>query len=352
MAAQEVVLILTPWTPPAEWVSDLIRIIPNVRVVSHEISRTDTELPAEISAEAWKEVTVLFTWRLFPSRELAPNLQYVQLLSAGCNHVIGLPLFEDTDIAFCTANGVHPPQMTEWIFMTFLAFQHHLPEHLDNQKLGKWVDPPSDEDAEDAVGLRVGIMGYGNIGRQCARVAKAFGMDVYAYTMRERATTESRKADSFSEPGLGDEDGQFPSKWFWGQHQLNEFLGSDLDLLIITLPLTKETRGIIARDQFKLLGKKKTYVSNVARGAVINTDDLMAALDEGLIRGAALDVTDPEPLPEGHKLWGYKNVIVTPHCSGNSTHYNERALKILATNLERRALGREYINRVNKSLGY
>ncbi|PYH91298.1 hypothetical protein BO71DRAFT_401467 [Aspergillus ellipticus CBS 707.79] len=352
MVVQEFLLVLVPWTPPAEWVSALISTIPNIRVEIHEISRNATELPAEISAETWKDVTVLFTWRTFPTKELAPNLQYVQLLSAGCNHVTGLPLFEDPHVAFCTANGVHPPQMTEWVFMTFLAFQHHLPEYLDNQKAGKWIDPVSDEDTEDAVGLRVGVMGYGNIGRQCARVAKALGMDVYAYTMRERATAESRKADSFSEPGLGDEDGEFPSKWFWGKEQLHEFLSSDLDLLVITLPLTKETKGIISAEQFALLSKKKTYVSNVARGAVINTDDLIAALDAGQIRGAALDVTDPEPLPEGHKLWGYKNVIVTPHCSGNSTHYNKRAFKILTTNLQRRLHQKQLINQVNKTLGY
>lgn len=197
-----------------------------------------------------------------------------------------------------------------------------------------------------------GIMGYGSIGRQCARVAKAFGMDVHAFTLHPRATPESRKADSYSEPGLGDEDGQFPSKWFWGKDQLNDFLGSDLDLLVITVPLTGETRGMIGREQFAQLSKKKAYVSNIARGAVIKTDDLMDALDAGQIRGAALDVTDPEPLPADHKLWGYKNVIITPHCSGNSTHYNDRAIKILQSNLERRARGQHLINQVDKGLGY
>ncbi|PYI08736.1 hypothetical protein BO78DRAFT_459575 [Aspergillus sclerotiicarbonarius CBS 121057] len=352
MVSQEVLLILMPWTLPAAWVSSLMKSIPNIRIEIHEIERSATELPTDISPEIWKDVTALFTWRLFPTKELAPNLQYVQLLSAGCNQASGLPLFEETEVALCTANGVHPPQITEWVFMTFLAFQHHLPQYLDYQKAGKWMDPESDEDTEDAVGLRVGIMGYGSIGRQCARVAKAFGMDVYAFTMHPRATPESRKADAFSEPGLGDADGEFPSKWFWGKDQLNEFLSSDLDLLVITVPLTRETRGIISREQFALLDKKKTYVSNIARGAVINTDDLMAALDAGQIRGAALDVTDPEPLPAGHPLWGYKNVIITPHCSGNSTHYNERALKILTCNLERRAQGKGLINQVDKALGY
>ncbi|PYH66966.1 D-isomer specific 2-hydroxyacid dehydrogenase family protein [Aspergillus vadensis CBS 113365] len=352
MAPQEFLLILMPCAFPDKWIDSLKSAVPHMRIEKREIDRFATELPADISPETWKEVTALFTWKLLPPKELAPSLQYVQLLSAGCNHVMGTPLFDETDVAFCTANGVHPPQITEWVFMTFLAFQHHLPAYLDNQKAGKWIDPTSDEDTEDAVGLRVGIMGYGSIGRQCARVAKAFGMDVHAFTLHPRATPESRKADSYSEPGLGDEDGSFPSKWFWGKDQLNDFLGSDLDLLVITVPLTGETRGLIGREQFAQLSKKKAYVSNIARGAVIKTDDLMEALDAGQIRGAALDVTDPEPLPADHKLWGYKNVIITPHCSGNSTHYNDRAIKILQSNLERRARGQHLINQVDKGLGY
>lgn len=345
-------MLITPWKPPAAWVSALKQKLPHVRIEHCEVTMYATEIPKEVPEEIWKSVTALFTWKLFPPKESVPNLEYVQLLSAGANQLHGLPLFEETEIAFCTANGVHPPQISEWVFATFLAFQHQIPEHLENQKLCKWVDPESDEDVEDAVGLRIGILGYGCIGRQCARVAKAFGMDVYAYTLHERATPESRKADTFTEPGLGDPEGEFPSKWFWGKDQLNTFLGSNLDLLVITLPLTQETRGMIAREQFELLGKKKAYVSNVGRGPVIDTDALIAALDQNQIRGAALDVTDPEPLPADHKLWGYKNVIITPHCSGTSNHYNERCLNIFAYNLERRSQGKDLVNRVRKCLGY
>ncbi|KAL2396631.1 hypothetical protein ABEF93_000097 [Exophiala dermatitidis] len=176
-------------------------------------------------------------------------------------------------------------------------------EHYDNQKLGKWVDPESDEDVEDAVGLRVGILGYGCIGRQVARVAKAFGMESYAFTLQERPTAESRKDDSFTEPAMGDPQGDFPSKWFSGTKQLNDFLDSDLDLLVITLPLTPLTKHMISAEQFTILSKKRTFLSNAGRGAIVHTDDLIEALQQGKIRGAALDVTDPEPLPQDHPLW-------------------------------------------------
>ncbi|KIX05809.1 uncharacterized protein Z518_03781 [Rhinocladiella mackenziei CBS 650.93] len=348
----EVLLVLLPWAPPDDYVQNLAQISPGIRVITHKTGVYEKEVPQEISNKTWAMATILLTWRIFPTKEQAPNLRYVQLISAGCNQVFGLPIFEETDIPFCTANGVHPPQFTEWIFATFLGFQHHLLEHYENQKLGKWVDPVSDEGVEDVVGLRIGVLGYGCIGRQVARVGKALGMDIHAFTLRERQTAESRKDDSFTEPNLGDPEGHFPSKWYHGPEQLNDFLASDLDLLVITLPLTPLTRGMISSRQFEILGRKKTFVSNVGRGPTIDTDSLIKALEEGKIRGAALDVTDPEPLPQDHALWKAPNVIITPHCSGNSNHYNERVLKILAYNLRRLAEGKPVVNMVDKSLGY
>ncbi|KAH8698600.1 D-3-phosphoglycerate dehydrogenase [Talaromyces proteolyticus] len=348
----QVLLFLTPYSPPLQYIASLERVSPGIRVISRQIPMYATEVPSDISPETWKSVTALLTWKALPKKEQVPNLRYVQLISAGCNHLSELPVFKETDIAYCTANGVHPPQITEWVFSTFLLFQHHIPEHLENQKLGKWIDPPSDEGVEDAVGLRVGILGYGCIGRQCARVAKAFGMDVYAYTLHERATPESRKDESFTEPGLGDPEGIFPSRWFFGDKQLNDFLGSGLDLLIITLPGTTKTKGLITKTQFEILSKKKAFVSNVGRGTIINTDDLVSALENGKIRGASLDVTDPEPLPADHKLWKTPNAIITPHTSGISDHYSERVMKILAYNLSRLHEGKDLINQVDKSLGY
>ncbi|CAM1501474.1 Fc.00g034580.m01.CDS01 [Cosmosporella sp. VM-42] len=352
----EVLLVIMPWDLPKSFVQNLDAIRPRIEVISYKCGMYDTEVPVEISHETWSRVTVLFTWRSFPSKEQASNLEYVQLLSAGCNHAMGKPIFEDTDISFCTANGVHPPQIAEWVISTFLAFQHHpykpeVYDHWENQKREVWVEPISDEDTEDAVDLRMGVLGYGSIGRQCARLADALGMDVHAFTLHERSTPESRRDDSYTEAGLGDQNGDIPSRWFYGHDQLNDFLGG-LDLLVITLPLTPLTEGMISREQFQILGKRKAFVCNAARGPIIVTNDLVTALNAGTIKGAAVDVIDPEPLPPGHLLWKAKNVIITPHVSGNSTHYNERAVRILAENLGRRAEDRKLMNQVNRSLGY
>ena len=196
-----------------------------------------------------------------------------------------------------------------------------------------------------------GILGYGAIGRQCARLGQAMGMDIHAFTLHERATPESRHDDSFTEPGLGDPTGEIPSRWFHGREQLDEFL-SGVDLLVIILPLTKLTTGLISRREMEILGRRKAFLTNVGRGAIVNTYDLVQSLNDGTLGAAALDVTDPEPLPEDHPLWKAKNVIITPHVSGNSMNYNKRILKILSENLRRRANGEPLINKVNKKLGY
>jgi phosphoglycerate dehydrogenase-like enzyme len=182
------------------------------------------------------------------------------------------------------------------------------------------------------------------------------GMKVHAYTLHPRPTPESRRDESWTPEGLGDPEGVLPSKWFSGEttERLHEFLASGLDLLLISTPLTDNTRHLISAPEFKVLAaqKRTTLVSNIGRGPIIHTDDLISALNEGLIGGAALDVTDPEPLPADHPLWKTKNVIITPHISGASVAYNQRVLAILEYNLKRFSEGKELTNRVNRKEGY
>lgn len=110
MSSNDVLLIIIHFTPPQQWVDTITRAYPALRIEIHKTDMYTKTLP-DISRETWKSTTVLFTWKLLPTKEMAPNLQYVQLLSAGCSQITGLPIFEDTDIAFCTSNGVHP-----WVY--------------------------------------------------------------------------------------------------------------------------------------------------------------------------------------------------------------------------------------------
>lgn len=109
---------------------------------------------------------------------------------------------------------------------------------------------------------------------------------------------------------------------------------------------------MLGTEEFKILSKKKAFISNISRGGIINQPELISAMNDGLLRGAALDVTDPEPLPDNHALWTTPNVIVTPHISGNGVAYIDRAFGVLEMNLEKRAKGESLINVVDRKRGY
>lgn len=204
--------------------------------------------------------------------------------------------------------------------------------------------------------LPSGILGYGAIGRQVARLCTALGMEVYAFTRTERATAAARRDESFRVAGTGDPAGELPARWFHGSDAaaLDAFLAEDLDLLVVAAPLTAATTGLLGAEQLAVLGRRPaaTYVVNIARGPVVDTAALIHALESGQIAGAALDVTDPEPLPADHALWQAPNVFITPHVSWQSQKRWGRALEMLELNLERLATGEPLVNVVNKEQNY
>jgi len=184
------------------------------------------------------------------------------------------------------------------------------------------------------------------------------GLDVIAYTAGARTTPESRRDHGYIVPGTGDVDGSIPSKWYSGtsKESLHAFLAADIDILLIAVPLTPSTHHALDAEAFSILGKKNAYIVNIARGSIIVTQDLIEALkkksNEGGLRGAALDVTDPEPLPKDSELWDLENVSITPHVSGLGTLYAERSFAILEENLTRFEQGRGLINVVDREKGY
>ncbi len=211
----------------------------------------------------------------------------------------------------------------------------------------------------DMVGQRVGVLGYGSIGRQVGRVAKAMGMDVIAYTATPRDTKESKRDHGFIVPGTGDPEGEIPSAWYSGleKEKLHEFLKQDIDILLVSVPLTKETTHFLGKEEFEILGKSRnTFVSNISRGQILQQGDLVEALKKGVqnggLRGAAVDVAEPEPLPEDNPLWEAPNVIITPHISGLGTSYLDRAFQVLEVNLTRKEKGEKLLNVVDRKRGY
>lgn len=170
------------------------------------------------------------------------NTKFIQFFSAGTNHISQHPIFTDSKIPLCSANGIHGPQIAEWVIMMDLVRSHSFPKLYEMQKERKWKDwdQSSGLNVSDRVGKRVGILGYGSIGRQVARVAKAMGMDVIAYTASPRNTPESKKDNGYIVPGTGDPKGEFPSAWYSGtdKEDVHKFLEQEIDLLVIAVPLT------------------------------------------------------------------------------------------------------------------
>lgn len=184
----------------------------------------------------------------------------------------------------------------------YILFHNHKGRQLESLQRSHHWGQTTGHVINDLVKQRIGILSYGSIGRQVARVTRAMGMEVYAYTASPRDTPESKKDTGYIVPDTGDPNGEFPAEWFSGtdKESLHKFLGSGLDILVLSVPLTDDTIGLLGKDEFEVLKKagKNTFICNISRGPVINHTELAKALktplEDGGLRGAALDVTDPE----------------------------------------------------------
>ncbi|KAH7025651.1 D-isomer specific 2-hydroxyacid dehydrogenase [Microdochium trichocladiopsis] len=348
----DVLFIFIPYDIPHKWVQDVQSHRPGLEVRWHNSMNADKSLiPVEsIDPALWQGVTLLCTY-VPPPADLIPLVRFVQLASAGSDLWYSHPSFRKQDVTFCTANGIHPPQIAEWVIGSWLSYQHHLAKYLRDMNYGRWENL-YESPVEESRGKRMGILGYGAIGREVTRLATALGMQVVCYTRNQRTTLPSRRDSSFCVPGTGDPDGLLPVAWFSGtdKESVNYFLDQSLDILVIWLPLTHETRHIFAYKQSQILGKHKTFLCNVGRGGHVDHGALLDALQTGLIPGAAIDVTDPEPLPKDHSLWNAPRLLITPHVSWKSNAYWPRVLDLLAQNLRNLEEQKTPLNLVNRDI--
>ena len=184
-----------------------------------------------------------------------------------------------------------------------------------------------------------------------ARLAQAFGMHVIVYNSRPRLTATDRKDKNWHQPGSGDPDGTIPEAYFHGQSkaELHAFLAQDLNILVLSLPLTASTKHLIGEEELSIINSSgPALLVNVSRGAIVDQMALIKSLKKGPTGGgllaAALDVTEPEPLPQDNELWTLPNIFISPHVSSITPHTTGRAFKILEDNLVREERGQEMIN--------
>ena len=323
-------------------------LLAKIHAVSPRIVLTQHTSPdaAHLPAEAFAQAGVLYTFSALPQPHQAPRLRWVQLNSAGANHALKHPLFA-ADVVFTTTSGLHAINIGEYVLASILAWTRKLPELVDLQRKCEW---PSDRwtrfTPSELRGATMGIIGYGSIGREVGRLAKAFGMRVLALKRRVEST---RRQDAYEINGVGDPDGSVPDA-LYSPEQLREML-AHCDYVVLAVPLTRETQGMIGEEELRAM-KRTAYLVNIARGEVCDEAALVQALQAGWIAGAGLDVFSKEPLPETSPLWTMPQVILTPHVSGFSPNYEQRAVDIFCENLRRYIAGRPLFNVVDKSTGY
>ncbi len=332
------VLVLTQAPMPEHLLARLRTVSPRV-AVEQRTAETLEEL-----GNVWQEVEVLYTTKLVPPPEAAPRLHWVQGHFAGVDQLLGHPLLRE--VMLTTSSGIHAPAMAEYTLMMVLAFAHRLPRMIEHQRRAEW--PPQrwavfvPQELRDAT---IGIVGYGSIGRETARLARAFGMRVLAL----KRHVDQRADDGWRLSDIGDAAGEYVARFF-APDQLLEMLG-ECDYVVVTAPLTAETRGLLGKAEFQAM-KREAVVINVARGGVIDEAALIDALRSGVIGGAGLDVFEREPLPADSPLWQLPNVILSPHVSGFTPHYDERAMALFAENLRRYVAGEPLMNVVDVQRGY
>lgn len=252
----------------------------------------------------------------------ARRLRLIQAASAGVDGLVGAPL--PAGVPLCRAVGVFEERMAEYTLAYLLAVSHGIPRILAQQARHRWV--PFIPDYLE--GRLLGIAGYGAIGRMIGRRARALGMRVW---------------------GLRRGGGRAPgTERIFGLEDLRAFL-APLDFLVVVLPLTRLTRGLIGRRELQAM-RRTAWLMNIGRGPVVDEAALLAALERGWIAGAVLDVFSEEPLPPDHAFWRHPNVIVTPHIAGPA--FPEREVGLLAENLRRLQAGRPLKGLVRRGRGY
>ncbi|TBL71577.1 D-2-hydroxyacid dehydrogenase [Paenibacillus thalictri] len=256
-----------------------------------------------------QEAEIVIGWKSEVGQLLNPGtgLRWVQNWGAGVDK-FPLAAFGTAGVKLTSTSGIHPYPISEHVIAMMLSFTRKIHLSLLNQQRRKWqnVGPLG-----EMHGKTVGIIGVGAIGTEIARLSKAFGMKVLGV---KRTVAPVEHVDHM-----------------FTLAQLDEVL-QESDYVVVTLPLTKDTTHIFGRGQFQAM-KRDAFFINIGRGGTTDTKALIDALREGEIAGAGLDVFEVEPLPEDHPLWEMENVMITPHNSGSSGHYDERAMQIFTENL-------------------
>jgi len=321
------------WTLPPSTLAALEREFPEVRFIAPaDRTEADARLP---------EADVVLGWAVTPRNfATAKRLRWIHVTAAGVGALL-FPELAASEVAITNGRGLHSASMAEHTLGVMLAFARKLHLARDAQHERRWTQrdlwtgsPPF----AALAGATLGVVGLGRVGEAVATGARALGMRVLA-VRRRPAPAKGAAAASGS-----------AAHEQWGLERLADLLAAS-DWVVLAAPLTADTRHLIGAPQLAHM-KREAVLINLGRGALIDERALIAALAEGRIAGAGLDVFEDEPLPADSPLWGMSQVIVTPHISGLGPRYWERAMEQFASHLRAFIEHRALENLVDKRAGY
>jgi len=316
-----------------QYIQQISSVSPKIRVTNvSDLSRAERggdSISKEKLDALLAETEVLFSFRL-PRNVIArsPKLKWIQVMSAGVDRFLDAEIVESPAI-LTNISGVHATPIGEFVLELMLMFVKQAPLCFQLKQEKQWG-------RFTATVLRsrtVGIVGLGSIGREVARLSKAFGMRVLATRRSVKRVGRARYVDVV-----------FPME------QLQQLL-AESDFVVLALPLTPETNKFFGEEELRAM-KSTAYLINIARGGVVDEEVLIRALDEHWIAGAGLDVFAAEPLPTDSRLWELPNVILSPHVSGGMEDYTIEATELFSENLRRYLNGKKLLNVVDKKKGY
>lgn len=300
-------------------------------IADHSAPVTRTEAQEAEWQSLLREAEILFDFDHSHREDLpqlAPNVQWIQATSAGIGQFVRrMGYAETTDWMFTTASGVHARPLAEFALMAMLMFAKdygYLAESKANRHWQRYC-------ATELSSKTVGIIGLGKIGREVAHLAKALDMRVVGNRRNPQRAVDHVDA-------------------LYGPQDLSTLLGQ-LDFLVLACPHTPETEKLIGAAELAQLPAGAVLI-NISRGTVVDQDAMIAALESGHLGGAALDVFDPEPLPEDSPLWALPNVIFSPHSASTAETENHKLADLFIQNLQRYLAGEDLINVLDTALLY
>jgi phosphoglycerate dehydrogenase-like enzyme len=333
------ILITLPLEDPL--LEEIQQVSENLSVTVHPARQGD-----QVPVELWEKAEILYTMYTLPDEDQAPELRWVQFYLAGVDKVINAPILRQEELQATTMSGANASQTAEHILTMLLALGHNLPDFFSRQTNHKWMtDKATKYQPTELSGSTIGIVGYGSIGRQAARLLTGLGATVLAAKREAKIPGDT----GYTPEDSGDPEGNLFTRLYPPQALKSMF--KECDFVIVTVPFTEETKGMIGAEQLAAL-KPSAYLVDASRGGVVNHDALIEALNENRLAGAALDVFEEEPLPTDHPLWDMPNVIITPHIAGFSAQFNQRANALFIENLKRYLVKEPLLNPIDLEKGY